>query len=284
MPMMDIASISMRYLSDAAPKHRVTKTEKLFVKKLLWRIVSRWKFLRGPSVRYCGHHALLPAVLSATSSSDARRAMLLPPGTSETQLNQDLFALIANRFRSGYFVEIGANDGQTLSNTLYLEECFDWNGVLIEANPKYQQSLGERRAASAIVAIAEKKGIAEFVDSGLFGGLSDSLDDHHSGKTAGAPRIQVECDTLDSVLNRFDAPRVVDFISVDVEGGEQAVVEQFVESDRRFRCGCIEVNTRESDRIRIVEKLQNANYVVLWDRMTGHDLFFIDSTQNVDLN
>ena len=37
--------------------------------------------------------------------------------------------------RAGTFVELGALDGTTWSNTLVLERCFGWRGLLIEANP-----------------------------------------------------------------------------------------------------------------------------------------------------
>ena len=35
----------------------------------------------------------------------------------------------------GSFVEIGANDGLSGSQTLVLERCLGWDGLLIEANP-----------------------------------------------------------------------------------------------------------------------------------------------------
>ena len=35
----------------------------------------------------------------------------------------------------GKFVEIGAHDGRTLSNTYAFEKIMNWTGVLIEANP-----------------------------------------------------------------------------------------------------------------------------------------------------
>ena len=43
---------------------------------------------------------------------------------------------IATHLRPGTFVEIGAFDGVNLSNTYMLERCYDWRGLLIEANPE----------------------------------------------------------------------------------------------------------------------------------------------------
>ena len=37
--------------------------------------------------------------------------------------------------RDGFFVECGAFDGETRSNTLNLERDLGWTGVLIEADP-----------------------------------------------------------------------------------------------------------------------------------------------------
>ncbi|MCR9057134.1 MAG: FkbM family methyltransferase [Rhodobacteraceae bacterium] len=35
----------------------------------------------------------------------------------------------------GYFIELGANDGVSQSNTMLLEEKYGWRGLLIEAIP-----------------------------------------------------------------------------------------------------------------------------------------------------
>ena len=40
-----------------------------------------------------------------------------------------------NGTQSGSFVELGAYDGVTHSNSYMLERCFGWRGVLIEASP-----------------------------------------------------------------------------------------------------------------------------------------------------
>lgn len=36
---------------------------------------------------------------------------------------------------NGFFIECGALDGETRSNTLYMERFLNWTGLLIEADP-----------------------------------------------------------------------------------------------------------------------------------------------------
>lgn len=54
----------------------------------------------------------------------------------------------------GIFVELGGNDGRTSSNTLFLETCAGWRGVLIEANPIAFAKLRLRRPAAVAVQAA----------------------------------------------------------------------------------------------------------------------------------
>jgi hypothetical protein len=37
--------------------------------------------------------------------------------------------------REGFFVECGALDGETRSNTLHFERHLNWSGLLVEADP-----------------------------------------------------------------------------------------------------------------------------------------------------
>lgn len=59
--------------------------------------------------------------------------------------------------KGGFFVEVGAVDGEYLSNTLYFEKELGWTGLLIEPNPNmFQELLLKRRKAYAInAALAE---------------------------------------------------------------------------------------------------------------------------------
>ena len=52
---------------------------------------------------------------------------------SNSQLGQDLKVLdYYDNLRGGFYIELGAFDGIGLSNTLLLQNEYDWAGVLIE--------------------------------------------------------------------------------------------------------------------------------------------------------
>ena len=64
-----------------------------------------------------------------------------PNGSKEgiiswSQYGQDQFIdKLLNQNRNGFFVEIGGYDGETFSNSLFLEKERRWSGLLVEANP-----------------------------------------------------------------------------------------------------------------------------------------------------
>jgi FkbM family methyltransferase len=216
-----------------------------------------------------------------TPSRKLRELFGLSSFEHESQLNQDIFALLMNGFEPGFFVEIGANDGTTLSNTVYLEECYGWQGILIEANPKYRSSLARRKRSKIVIkAVFSSKERMEFVDAGLYGGMSQMLDGSHQQYTNGCGRIHVECEPLIDILKSCNAPDRIDFISVDVEGMESAIVEQIANSPYRFNFGCVEHNFRPDKYPKMASTLRSANYRILWEGQTRQDMFFIDGDRN----
>ncbi len=248
------------------------------VREALWKRLVRLNILRRPSLKYCLDNNLLPSMLIRTPSNTLRKMLSLPPSDYQTQLNQDVFALLMNKFRPGFFLEIGANDGFTLSNTVYLEREFGWKGILVEANPIYMDSLRNRKGSMVVnKAVSTRKESAVFVDAGLYGGLEAHLDSTHQQFTDGASCITIDCMPLQEVLDMTATPAEIDFVSIDVEGGEVPIIEQMVSAKRRFGCGCVEHNNRKGDYTRMVNLLEHAGYRVVWEGQTMHDLFFVDS-------
>lgn len=65
---------------------------------------------------------------------------------SRSQLSQDLFVLYqTNLKRNGFFVEFGATDGVSLSNTYLLEKHFQWNGIVAEPGRSWHEKLEGNR-------------------------------------------------------------------------------------------------------------------------------------------
>ncbi len=247
------------------------------VKNLIKKMVLHAKAFRRPSIAYCSNHGLLPEVFVRTPAWKLRELLLLAECSHTTQLNQDIFALLANRFQPGFFVEVGANDGFTLSNTVYLEDHFGWTGLLVEADPQYRDSLSKRKAKSVIAAVVDKEGQYEFRSAGLYGGVATLLDKTHEKMTQNARSITVWGTTLEKILAENDAPEVISFISIDVEGAEVPIVEQMCRLENyRFACGCIEHNARQADYQQMRRLLQESGYSIVWEGQTRQDLFFVN--------
>lgn len=78
-------------------------------------------FLNAASVR---RHAT-PSSLFSGRSFSGEESLLLPT----------LYRAARLALGTGSFVELGALDGVTGSNTIIFERCLGWRGLLIEANP-----------------------------------------------------------------------------------------------------------------------------------------------------
>ena len=248
------------------------------MKKYIKKLLLKSRFIEKFAISICVKKNLLPEILFKTDSNSVRNFLNIPYGENITQLNQDIFALIVNKFKKGYFLEIGANNGYTLSNTVYLEEKFGWDGILVEANPIYKNSLNRRSSIIVNKAITDGAGTFEFISAGLYGGVLETIDKTHTEITKNSEVISVLGCSLEQILLENDAPNIIDFISIDVEGGELSILKQVCNiKNYRFRCGCIEHNFRENEELKFIDLLNNSGYDVYFKGKTGHDLFFIDN-------
>ena len=75
--------------------------------------------------------------------SKIKRRLYRSPRPSLNNLDRKLARYL--NFRHGFFIEAGANDGYSQSNTYFLEKRRDWTGILVEGIPElYEKCLAQR--------------------------------------------------------------------------------------------------------------------------------------------
>jgi FkbM family methyltransferase len=169
---------------------------------------------------------------------------------SRSQLGQDLWVLEKlNWKREGFFVEFGATDGVLLSNSWLLEKHFGWRGICAEPNPKLFERLQKNRSCQLSQACIFRSSGNQmgFVLADAYGGLTDlARDDQHLDKRNAyadiGETIDVTTTSLLDLLDQMHAPPVIDYISIDTEGSELAILEGMDWSRYQFRCITVEHN------------------------------------------
>jgi len=152
-----------------------------------------------------------------------------------SQKGQDRWVIedIHNYKENGYFVDLAAADGIKHSNTFALEKKFGWSGVCIEPNPLFFGNLTKSRNCHCIQScISNIAGEVDFrIDNGQLGGIvSDNCDNNYrmrGEQLQNAEIIKLKTETLESLLDRVNAPRYIDYLSLDVEGNEEAIICSF---------------------------------------------------------
>lgn len=175
-----------------------------------------------------------------------------------SQAGQDAFldARVFKGKRDGVFVEIGGYDGVTGSNCLFFEMFRGWSGLLIEPSPTFFEQAAEfRRATCLQLAVAAEEGEAEFMEVlegfSQMSGLVDTYDPKLKAQVEEDPRhkgrmIKVKTRPLADILERHGL-RVVDYISLDVEGGEMDVLAPFPFDQIKVTAWTVENNAGDTE-------------------------------------
>lgn len=129
----------------------------------------------------------------------------------------------------GFFVDVGAHDGVTASNTFYFEKRLGWRGICVEPHRGYFQRLKKNRPLSLCLDIAvwDKNLDAIQFYATSQGGWSRP---EKPGRFPVVAVYEVETRTLDRILFENGANEI-DLLSVDVEGCEKRVLNGFTIED-----------------------------------------------------
>lgn len=135
----------------------------------------------------------------------------------KSQAGQDKFVIsFFKEKKKGFFLDIGAHDGISFNNTFCLEKYFNWFGVCVEPNTKLFFNLQKNRGCLCInKAIFDENKEVSFYEDGYSGCI------HEKGL------LQIEAITMQQLLKECYAPKIIDYISLDIEGGEFKALSTF---------------------------------------------------------
>ena len=173
-------------------------------------------------------------------NSKYREDCLKTISLSKSQFRQDLFALSELNFKkNGFFVEFGSYDGLIGSNSYLLEKLFNWNGILAEPAISCHEKLKENRSviietkcvwssSSKEILFNEPYTYKMMATIDRFSEISEKY--YKEGK-----RYKVKTISLLDLLEINNAPKLIDYLSIDTEGSEYEILNAFNFEKYQFR-------------------------------------------------
>lgn len=190
---------------------------------------------------------------------------------------------LLNGKRKGFFIDSGAWDPIQLSNTYRLESEFMWNGVCVEPLPHCADALRACRGCSVVeVALDLANGTADFIVVGALSGLKgktgkDVWDNNRSDPANKV--ITVRTATIGSVLEQVNAPRLIDYWSLDTEGNELDILRSFPWDKYSVSLISVEHNLENGRKEKIHEFMTELGYHVPSDIPDNvHESFYAKNT------
>lgn len=210
---------------------------------------------------------------------------------SKSQLFQDLFVLFyLKEKKNGTFLDFGATDGIENSNSFMLENHFGWTGVLAEPSQQWHKNLINNRPKAKIIkdAIYSETGkeLDFFVsDAGELSTLEEfrnadatSMPGNAKARNRNGYVNKVRSISLNDVFLKFFNGLPIDYMSVDSEGSELKILENF--DFKRFGPSVITVEHNSSEYDASNEKMldalfQNNNYKRVFKEQTQFDAWYV---------
>ena len=139
--------------------------------------------------------------------------------------------------QNGTFVDVGAADGITWSNSLTFELNYNWKGLCIEPHPEFFKKLQQARQATCLQeAVSDTEETVNFVIvngyAEMLSGLEKHYDTRHKERITrevnehqdNAYKIQLQTKKLQHILDQHNID-YIDYLSVDTEGAEMAILK-----------------------------------------------------------
>jgi FkbM family methyltransferase len=183
--------------------------------------------------------------------------------------------------KNGVFIDVGAYDGNIVSNTLYMEDCLNWTGICIEPNPESFKKLKNNRNCNCLnFGISNVESDMDFYKvngyAEMLSGFIDYLSKEHKDRIQSevlknndsVDIINVQCKRLDNILKDNNI-HYVDYLSIDTEGNEIRVLKSIDFEDCYIKVISSE-NNDNSLEVREFLKSKSFNFI---KNVCGDDVY-----------
>lgn len=194
-------------------------------------------------------------------------------GYSQYMQDQFIDFVLLNRKKRGVFIDIGAHDGVTHSNSFYFERHHAWSGICIEPNPVvFERLVANRTCNCENVCISDTEKMVAFTSisgySEMLSGISDSYDERHKErisqelklKGGAVKEIEVPALPIASLIMKYNL-KEVQFCSIDTEGNEWPILCSFPFEILKPQIFLVENNYRDK-RFRELLEEQGYSFVI----------------------
>jgi FkbM family methyltransferase len=174
-------------------------------------------------------------------------------------LDDKLIKLFNNK-KNGFYIELGANDGISQSNSAKLEFENDWSGILIEPSSNSYEKCKNNRVKSICLnyACVSKDYTSDEINGDFNGDLMSSVD----GKRLNSSYLTaVKATTLEKILEKYYPVGNIDFLSLDTEGYELNILKGL--NLNKFRPNYMLIEIYSFDFNNILEFLNSNNYTLV---------------------
>ena len=199
-----------------------------------------------------------------------------------SQYGQDEFIdkVVLNKKQNGFFVDIGAHDGVSFSNTYFFETERRFDGLCIEPNPKVFELLQKNRQCdtlNACIGSAEErvKFLAIEGYSEMLSGIIDHYHpkhleriDHYIAEHGGA---KTEIEVLSIPLQNIALlkKREITYMSIDTEGNEYTILQSINFSEMNISCLSVENNYGDTN----IENIMTENGFIKVYRLGDDNIY-----------
>jgi FkbM family methyltransferase len=217
---------------------------------ILGDVMRKNEFLHKQKMELTVYNSHSSAFYAAPAPAPAPEAdddlTIYPEYYHDLRNDQYVDKYITKGKHGGYFIEIGAGDGQENSACYFFERYREWRGMAVEPARVYQEGLGGCRACEVVPAAVSNvtssitngsgRG-AIFYESAIpeLSGLKGALENNKEGREwtrVESKSYKVDTITLYDLCCQQSTPDRIDYCSLNCQGCEYEILSTFFEENQ----------------------------------------------------